>query len=203
MLLLYHCSRSFLRSLSRYLHSTMLLLYRNQIWKSKFVFNNLHSTMLLLYHNGMQTIKTDESFTFHYASTLSKTSIQLCLCPDNLHSTMLLLYHTIGWAVQGVYTIYIPLCFYFIGSYDIYNVPTDRIYIPLCFYFIPFRFLHVEVIFVIYIPLCFYFIQFPVCDCTCQIDLHSTMLLLYLPFFAVSRFVAFIYIPLCFYFIPE
>ena len=75
---------------------------------------NLHSTMLLLYL--MQTWKTEglTIFTFHYASTLS---ISMTIITDmlvNLHSTMLLLYRDREHPETVPRLIYIPLCFYFI-----------------------------------------------------------------------------------------
>ena len=100
---------------------------------------HLHSTMLLLYRlkeqgcNGPVT-----EFTFHYASTLStdgliKAGSQIHLHSTmlllyraslrdqefqhfHLHSTMLLLYRGKGWNTKAAEPIYIPLCFYFIGS---------------------------------------------------------------------------------------
>src|SRR5699024_10799227 len=78
-----------------YLHSTMLLLYRDVVVLSdeiikEFTFHYastlsfpgiyfqnpphyLHSTMLLLYPGDDLIDRIDHKFTFHYASTLSKT----------------------------------------------------------------------------------------------------------------------------------
>ena len=70
---------------------------------------NLHSTMLLLYRRGARLIiyiplcfyfiRADRAacddyhkFTFHYASTLSRSSFMHISQRHNLHSTMLLLY---------------------------------------------------------------------------------------------------------------
>ena len=85
---------------------------------------------------GMKEWSIDNEFTFHYASTLSDTIV----------------------AVGFVFSIYIPLCFYFIGGVCPHPGPSrvhlhstmlllyidtfpgqrshDKIYIPLCFYFI-------------------------------------------------------------------
>ena len=58
------------------------------------------------------------TFTFHYASTLSrKPSSHSRPLYNDLHSTMLLLYRTAqGLLPASAARIYIPLCFYFIGS---------------------------------------------------------------------------------------
>ena len=100
------------------------------------------------------------TFTFHYASTLSrKPSSHSRPLYNDLHSTMLLLYRTAqGLLPASAARIYIPLCFYFIGSRSalppgwsvnlhstmllLYPSSSSSlfqrflIYIPLCFYFI-------------------------------------------------------------------
>ena len=56
----------------KYLHSTMLLLYHTPQKLPSISFFNLHSTMLLLYQRpSSKNLGSTESFTFHYASTLS------------------------------------------------------------------------------------------------------------------------------------
>ena len=98
-----------------YLHSTMLLLYRHDPDGSFLTFGNLHSTMLLLYLVSWDgTTESNDIFTFHYASTLSRDRFIWFGSVPHLHSTMLLLYQReIAVHVDGV-IIYIPLCFYFI-----------------------------------------------------------------------------------------
>ena len=98
--------------------------------------------------------------------------------------------------------IYIPLCFYFIGSPENPNKELLRIYIPLCFYFIP----HCAAPVYGWIPHLHstMLLLYLLCNCKYDlriIDLHSTMLLLYLILHAPFRAVWLIYIPLCFYFI--
>ena len=139
--------------------------------------------MLLLYRSLRKMVEfANHKFTFHYASTLSNTRLWNGLQRYNLHSIMLLLYladfyinnisnwvfsfYFIEWdgdGSLGPYLIYIPLCFYFIGSdaerwshaCDLHSImlllylprtdrwsSTENIYIPLCFYFIEGRILH-------------------------------------------------------------
>ena len=98
------------------LHSTMLLLYRNRRNRGSDRYTNLHSTMLLLYRNSERINWDISTFTFHYASTLSRmehdrgaarisftfhyastlSDAAKCLSPMwiYLHSTMLLLYRS-------------------------------------------------------------------------------------------------------------
>ena len=168
--------------------------------------------------------KRTRSFTFHYASTLSEIGSRGGVHFHNLHSTMLLLYPTANLFACNSYFIYIPLCFYFILADAGILQQTISIYIPLCFYFILPRFSGSLPESRIYIPLCFYFIEVECEDLKPQeINLHSTMLLLYrylsawmratrsnlhstmlllylIPTAAFIRDFS-IYIPLCFYFI--
>ena len=162
------------------LHSTMLLLYRilNDFLVDGLL--NLHSTMLLLY------------------PTLNPPFL---LSTFHLHSTMLLLYQCNGETIKTYDSIYIPLCFYFIGfSAHAVNM-VYFIYIPLCFYFIPIPTFSTKSASFIYIPLCFYFIwkivdnliifslftfhyastlsEAEIAGYTNEQNLHSTMLLLY------------------------
>ena len=115
MLLLYLTFGFHLFFHSFYLHSTMLLLYRHDPDGSFLTFGNLHSTMLLLYLVSWDgTTESNDIFTFHYASTLSRDRFIWFGSVPHLHSTMLLLYQReIAVHVDGV-IIYIPLCFYFI-----------------------------------------------------------------------------------------
>ena len=63
-----------------YLHSTMLLLYRLCAVWLKISLCYLHSTMLLLYLNDRANMYLKEySFTFHYASTISRPPFPLLL----------------------------------------------------------------------------------------------------------------------------
>ena len=142
------------------LHSTMLLLYPVEPYSDYLRILNLHSTMLLLYPERQGTdTRADPEFTFHYASTLSKER-RSCHSEllSHLHSTMLLLYRGSCWvqtwscseftfhyastlsppAVSGPsgFSIYIPLCFYFIFVTSQWFTQLNFIYIPLCFYFI-------------------------------------------------------------------
>ena len=81
------------------LHSTMLLLYRAPQEKCTFPRSHLHSTMLLLYPASSDTrFMMISSFTFHYASTLSKYYSEGDTVYLNLHSTMLLLYRYLEFA---------------------------------------------------------------------------------------------------------
>ena len=142
-----------------HLHSTMLLLYPDGGTSIARFTLDLHSTMLLLYRRSNRTPWNTESFTFHYASTLSEPKL-------------------ISWILESC--IYIPLCFYFILDVSASRTVISIIYIPLCFYFIDsascqslLRIFHLHstmlllyprpavkrcTSFPIYIPLCFYFI---------------------------------------------
>ena len=97
------------------LHSTMLLLYPYAFYKNGGGKSHLHSTMLLLYPTSL-------GFTV--------------ICCVDLHSTMLLLYPISVRGSSALLPIYIPLCFYFIGSPGCCRRGRFPIYIPLCFYFI-------------------------------------------------------------------
>ena len=59
-----------------YLHSIMLLLYRKDSIVDLMCENNLHSIMLLLYPSRCTIASLVSIFTFHYASTLSKTQFR-------------------------------------------------------------------------------------------------------------------------------
>ena len=96
--------------------------------------------MLLLYLiSPNRTRLNSATFTFHYASTISKSekwfvkmeqnlhSTMLLLYQQsenlkekydqNLHSTMLLLYHLWSQQMMWKLPIYIPLCFYYIDNH--------------------------------------------------------------------------------------
>ena len=75
------------------LHSTMLLLYPSAFLYDMSDPYHLHSTMLLLYQfTKLTASKYTDRFTFHYASTLSSSSLVVRHRLFYLHSTMLLLY---------------------------------------------------------------------------------------------------------------
>ena len=143
-------------------------------------FKNLHSTMLLLYPSvPLLATLAKITFTFHYASTLSRTIFWPGPPNSYLHSTMLLLYHPAGAARALIDRIYIPLCFYFIAC-DFSGLVSGT----------AFTFHYASTLsqgIARLLSWCFH--------------LHSTMLLLYLmrPVNDVSSMS--IYIPLCFYFI--
>ena len=104
------------QDVGNYLHSTMLLLYRSgsicgPMTATTFTFHYAST----LSRRGSAQVKEHFSFTFHYASTLSERSQ-----PP---------------AGARVY-IYIPLCFYFIDKECHERLKIVLIYIPLCFYFI-------------------------------------------------------------------
>ena len=92
----------------------MLLLYQRELPRSQSEQINLHSTMLLLYRRSEAQDIWFSTFTFHYASTLSRRT---------------------RWT-RCVSSIYIPLCFYFILIVHSRSFQRHLIYIPLCFYFI-------------------------------------------------------------------
>ena len=82
-----------------------------------FNLRNLHSTMLLLYPVWESVGRRKASFTFHYASTLSS----IAAIARFLHSSFTFHYaSTLSdrriWKRQKSTGIYIPLCFYFIGK---------------------------------------------------------------------------------------
>ena len=121
-----------------YLHSTMLLLYRVLGWGLRKQELDLHSTMLLLYLPLSEVLLPCMStFTFHYASTLSRRKrscgIELLSFTFHYASTLSSLQLTHYYTLD---IIYIPLCFYFIRAYALWNFVQFLIYIPLCFYFI-------------------------------------------------------------------
>ena len=73
MLLLYPVHSPLHPLQNLYLHSTMLLLYRDAMTAAVGKIEDLHSTMLLLYRLSILLHK----FTFHYASTLSRPRFPL------------------------------------------------------------------------------------------------------------------------------
>ena len=165
----------------RYLHSTMLLLYRNPASVATALMQNLHSTMLLLYLSSrILKLETSVTFTFHYASTLSIT----------------------GWSAYFFFLIYIPLCFYFIRAhpesktmYNHYLHSTMLLLYRFCrdFWKAFMQYLHSTML-----------LLYPAAEQGENYDdphLHSTMLLLYHRSFGYSVTKNWIYIPLCFYFI--
>ena len=109
------CSTAPAKNIAVNLHSTMLLLYPFSPHRAAIKCLYLHSTMLLLYRiwGGCMT-----EFIMY------------------LHSTMLLLYPGSADAIGKRFSIYIPLCFYFIKIGHDNHWFAKHIYIPLCFYFI-------------------------------------------------------------------
>ena len=144
--------------LSRDLHSTMLLLYLGQ------AFHDCEGwdiyIPLCFYFIGEKGYGKQryQSFTFHYASTLSPTCLILNPFFLNLHSTMLLLYRDPESNRPGGY----PFTFHYastlslsshliyrdISKFTFHYASTLSAVICACF---PKRL-------IIYIPLCFYFI---------------------------------------------
>ena len=180
MLLLYPFLDKFKGVPYKYLHSIMLLLYRERrcrldwinwiyiplcfyfighVFHAPKMCLHLHSIMLLLYRLELAR----QQKWVHY-----------------LHSIMLLLYLAFGFLHPSTPYIYIPLCFYFIemalrlagagnqvftfhyastlSRKAAWSIMSTMIYIPLCFYFIYFPLRHWRRFCHIYIPLCFYFI---------------------------------------------
>ena len=142
----------------------------------------------------------------------------------NLHSTMLLLYRVKKCYYLYTSAIYIPLCFYFIGSAPGYHDACLLIYIPLCFYFIlvdaTIEYIHSIFTFHyastlsgrwcsivrrhknhLHSTMLLLYREWRFEGCGRVHNLHSTMLLLYLNTFSSSSERFKIYIPLCFYFI--
>ena len=187
----------------RDLHSTMLLLYRSSVLGIQSRKGNLHSTMLLLYREKQQDTALFQSFTFHYASTLSAhvhgdkppsmsftfhyastlsmNSKMISKVQTNLHSTMLLLYQSWLTSRTPLSLIYIPLCFYFIYSLWHQAVLNRQ-----------FTFHYASTLSI-----------FRSFASSAMMHLHSTMLLLYPYGVVCSKCVGHIYIPLCFYFIAS
>ena len=122
-----------------YLHSTMLLLYRKLAGRWRLLL--CIYIPLCFYFIALSPCcshPASDSFTFHYASTLSIVGAE---------------------HIERIDAIYIPLCFYFINPCSLSRRYIDSIYIPLCFYFIyswNASFCRTSII---YIPLCFYFIE--------------------------------------------
>ena len=115
MLLLYHKCGCLSYEYIWHLHSIMLLLYLCSLFVRQYVFP-IYIPLCFYFISLRKCLRKPLlSFTFHYASTLSKRR----------HGRK-----------RDCNKIYIPLCFYFI---EIMNEKADRqiqIYIPLCFYFI-------------------------------------------------------------------
>ena len=143
-----------------YLHSTMLLLY--QVIHT---FHNKHNILIYIplcfyfIFNALVNGASGLVFTFHYASTLSLTIFRHREQTLHLHSTMLLLYQrrTVSDHIWPLFT------FHYASTLS-NSCLGGMIFLML-----------------IYIPLCFYFICAGNLRFFCSnIDLHSTMLLLYL-----------------------
>ena len=125
------------KELRQYLHSTMLLLYRNQFLLDVLALPHLHSTMLLLYHSEeMARLIDGLIFTFHYASTLSLYRKEGECRFYNLHSTMLLLYQIWVFRRETPHLhLHSTMLLLYQGK-EINKMKFENIYIPLCFYFI-------------------------------------------------------------------
>ena len=160
----------------------MLLLYLNRLCQthppqSKFTF---HYASTLSYNTTVDKLVSDK-FTFHYASTLS---------PADLLPTIIYISFTFHYAstlskkwksgTSAWRFIYIPLCFYFITPVLARWHTLFSIYIPLCFYFIHAQlrraFLSMKFTFHYASTLSAESIR----QVGAVINLHSTMLLLYL-----------------------
>ena len=248
MLLLYQCQTLYIVLCTIYLHSTMLLLYpvnravrftkNYQIYIPLcfyFISSSIWLTHLKLkftFHYASTLSCTEPSyavmhslFTFHYASTLSIRYVPRELWDFHLHSTMLLLYrspsvfnrdrvphlHSTMLLLYPALSTHDPTKFVHLHSTMLLlyrkhrnALKTDNsIYIPLCFYFIVLHRVWLQHInldlhstmLLLYLWLVFGSIGL-------RTHLHSTMLLLYPqcqpPVIGPSEK---IYIPLCFYFI--
>ena len=136
----------------------MLLLYRF----FRFVIINVRYIFTFHYASTLSRFSIETyagTFIYiHYASTLSLFHLLTSYLLSNLHSTMLLLYRAYPAERPLPERIYIPLCFYFIRKRAPGCNNTDIIYIPLCFYFIYLRKSTIDHV---------------------KKNLHSTMLLLY------------------------
>lgn len=62
---------------------------------------------------------------FQYVSIISRTSVYCTACNRHLHSNMFLLFLESPEAMRGIFTIYIPICFYYFPSnVALYNSTT-------------------------------------------------------------------------------
>ena len=85
---------------TKYLHSTILLLYRKsrKMKRMMMIFTFHYASTLSC--AGRATLRIKIQFTFHYASTLSQLILYFFQCSAHLHSTMLLLYQTCLFPVR-------------------------------------------------------------------------------------------------------
>ena len=181
MLLLYpHMPFGWSMSSSSYLHSTMLLLYRNGTrYESKLISFTFHYASTLSI-SAKSTILILIRFTFHYASTLSPAAGPYDRKQHHLHSTMLLLYLISLCRSLNI----IVFTFHYASTLScIPDASGGMIW-----------YLHSTML-LLYLRTCLSRISF------CS-NLHSTMLLLYPPASTTFCTSICIYIPLCFYFIP-
>ena len=182
----------------------MLLLYHNPLELITKYYKDLHSTMLLLYRLSQLAYQYKNLlFTFHYASTLSY------------------------WTVSGLshwYSIYIPLCFYFIEYPVILRIRKADLHSTMLLLYLifttssrtVFAYLHSTMLLlypsgdlhvlcsalVIYIPLCFYFILLGKGDQLIVLAIYIPLCFYFICGDAkVWGNAKVIYIPLCFYFI--
>ena len=99
-----------------------------------------------------------------------------------------------------MFSIYIPLCFYFILDCCSKSLTLIHLHSTMLLLY-QFVGSNNNSVAFIYIPLCFYFIFVKVIFKSSSTDLHSTMLLLYRSWHGYVIYRSIIYIPLCFYFI--
>ena len=120
-------------------------------------------------------------FTFHYASTISERlrSVPFRITAFTFHYASTI--SGSGTPSPIRYGLYIPLCFYYIKTSDLQ-----------CTLVVHFTFHYASTISDVW------------CDCQNALQpLHSTMLLLYLPWLFLCVFPSTLYIPLCFYYIEH
>ena len=212
---------------SSYLHSTMLLLYRDtpvMIARRAATFTFHYASTLSAKRTGwglwfyiyiplcfyficrrQRLSDRNVQFTFHYASTLSNRTAGACwTCREfTFHYASTLSY--LPYLAQGLnLRIYIPLCFYFIELSEVFCPAMRIIYIPLCFYFIWFFLPDIMTILShLHSTMLLLYRSQSSSSCPDCAYLHSTMLLLYRDAAARDMLMMSIYIPLCFYFIPS
>ena len=157
MLLLYHSTRSGAERYISTLHSTMLLLYPRKMreWIDR-VYLYIPLCFYYIYsHNRLCRLLS--AFTFHYASTISRSQHMYLNTDITLHSTMLLLYpdshaltpfffdftfhyaSTISEVRYGTQSRKPPLHSTMLLLYHSLMIQSFlllSLYIPLCFYYI-------------------------------------------------------------------
>ena len=115
----------------------MLLLYQVLHRLMKYKKSPLHSTMLLLYPDNLAEITLSVGFTFHYASTISSPLWHWTLPCTLLYIPLCFYYINALKELKDLdVALYIPLCFYYILLPWLQMMRENRLYIPLCFYYI-------------------------------------------------------------------